>query len=541
MLSGSRGPNEGGGGLDLGLVRFYLDDETVPRLAIPWADVFRGDRAPFVAPLVTEPGASTGAFVSWVPVPYAHRLLVTTERRPSFYRAHYETFSPDTVVTSFDGCTAEASRDAFRAALDSERSNDVESVALDLTRTGAGTLDVIRFQPDAAPTEAALQSARLRITWDDDSVPAVDAPLGAFFGLGLGPARIRALPLWSDGLAFESRFRMPFWSGFHLSVRGLSGSLGIHVGPARYDRAEAGYFHALASSALPTLAGQDFEYAAPRGAGKLVGTVLTVQPASATTKKWWEGDLRSYENGRRTPSIQGTGHEDDHLASWSSTLFEGPFSLPLQGEPSTTILDTSGQVNADATFYRFYPGIEFLDGARHSTEHGSRNSVQSDYRGVAFYYADASGTLLVETDRIDPPDPISRRNHAYSASGESSPTLLSSSFEGRDDRTVVARETIDQTGAAEFHARVDTSNAGCFLRRTYDQRNGRQRALVRIDGVEVGVWYTADSNATHRWAERDYFVPPRHTGGKHYVRVGIERTSALRRGPSRSTECSAPF
>jgi hypothetical protein len=520
------GPKEGGAGLDLGTIHFYLDDEPTPRIAIPWADLFSGDHEPFLAPLVTDNHSSTGAFVSWVPVPFARRLIVTTGVKPGFYQAHYETYPADAVVTSFDGCTPMSSRRLFQDAIDVRPSTEVATVPLDSTFSGAGTLDVIQFQPEGAPAESDLQAARIQIFWDGEATPSVDAPLGAFFGSGLGTAVVRALPLsMNDGL-YESRFRMPFWTGFRLSITGLAGTLRTHVGPSRYPRSGSGYFHAHASEAMPTTPGADFEWLGDDGAGKLIGTVLTVHPASATTKKWWEGDTRSYANGRRTPGIDGTGHEDDHLGAWSTTLFENPFTLPLHGVPATTILDLSGQVNANATFYRFYPGIEFVGGIRHSTEHGSRNGVAGNYAGVAFYYADASGTSLVDTDRLTVADATSRTDHAYTADGESTPFALSSSFEGRDDQTMISETTVDHTGAAGFDVKLDIANRGCFLRRTYDQKNGRQRARVRVDGADVGDWYVADFNATHRWAERDYFLSEKHTAKKTTVHVEIVPATA---------------
>jgi len=516
------GPKEGGAGLDLGTVRFYLDDESTPRLALPWSDLFRGDRAPFLEPLVADNHHTTGAFASWVPVPYSRRLIVTTAIKPGFYQAHYETLPPDAVVTSFDACTALASRDVFREALDFRPSTDVSGVPLDTTFSGAGTLDTIQFRPSGAPTETDLRTARIRIAWDGEATPSVDVPVGSFFGSGLGAAHVRSIPFSMDPNVYENRFRMPFWSGFHLSITGIAGTLSIHIGPTRFARTNAGYFHARASAAEPTVSNQDFEWLGIPGAGKLAGTVLTVHPESPTTKRWWEGDTRSYANGRRTPGINGTGHEDDHLGGWSTTLFENPFTLPLQGVPATEILDTNGQVNANATFYRLYPGVHFLDGIRHSTEHGSENGVTGNYDGVAFYYLAAAPVGLVETDTVSPGDPASRKSHAYTAAGESAPVALSSSFEGRDDATSVTATTADHTGGAAFDVELGVANAGCFLRRWYDQKNGRQRATVRVDGTAVGTWYAADFNATHRWAERDYFVPARFVAGKATAHVEIE-------------------
>ena len=519
------GPEEGGAGLDLGTVRFYLDDETSPRVALPWGDLFSGDVAPFLAPLVADNTVTTGAFASWVPVPYARRLVVTTEKRASFYQAHYETLPVDTELRSFEPCDdLSRSREAFRAALEFQPRTDVESVPLDLTRSGEGTLDTIQFEPATTPSDADLESSRIRIAWDGEVTPSVDAPLGSFFGSGLGPAEVRALPFSIGKGVYESRFRMPYFRGFHLTITGIAGALRIHVSPGRYARGQAGYFHAFSSEERATTPGKDFEYLAAAGAGRLVGTVLTVRPATPTTKKWWEGDLRSFQNGRRTPGIEGTGHEDDHLAGWSNTLFEGPFTLPMQGEPRADILDLNGQYNANATFYRFYPGIEYLDGIRHSTEHGSGNTVAGDYRGVTFYYADPGEAPLVEADALTVVDDAARAAHAYVAEGESPAQALSSAFEGHDAVVSLTASSIAHTGRASFDMSVSASNLGCFLRRVYDQQVGRQRAEVRADGELVGTFYTAESNATLRWAERDYFLPPRFTAGKTRTHIEIVPT-----------------
>ena len=61
-------------------------------------------------------------------------------------------------------------------------------------------------------TPAVLRSARIEMYWDDSPKPAVSAPLGDFFGLGLG----RILPfqnaLFSDpeGRSFNSYIPMPY-------------------------------------------------------------------------------------------------------------------------------------------------------------------------------------------------------------------------------------------------------------------------------------------------------------------------------------------
>jgi len=158
-----------------------------------------------------------------------------------------------------------------------------------------------------------------------------------------------------EGPVLSSRFPMPFWRGFRLEVTGITGRATVRVGPTQYPQGRSGYFRAVCSDA-DAGPGEDFVYVDRPGAGKLVGTVLTVRPGNAPVEKgWWEGDVRSYADGRRTPGVHGTGHEDDHLGGWSNEFLFGPFTLPMNGAPRVDLLDLNRPYNGDATMYRHGP------------------------------------------------------------------------------------------------------------------------------------------------------------------------------------------
>ena len=515
------GPDEGGAGFDAGVVRFYLDGEDAPRVEISSSALFSGAQPPFLSPLVTDNSVSTGAFVSWVPVPFAAHLKVTTTRRPSFYQAHYEVLPADASVASFDpNQDVEKLRAAFESSAEPTAPAGAVTVPLETTLDGPATVDFLEFTAQAPPTDDALAKARIQITWDGMPQPLVDAPLAAFFGSGLGVADVSSLPLSIHGRTFTSRFRMPYLHEAAIRIVGIDGRLRVHARPDS-GLGDAAYFAATYSEAQPTTPGQDFEWLGVSGSGRLVGTTLTVRPAASSVKKWWEGDLRSYADGRRTPGISGTGHEDDNLAGWSNTLFSRPFTLPMAGVPRSDVIDRTGQYNANVSFYRFYPGVPFHSGVRHSTEHGSRNGVQATYSGVAYYYLQSSGSELSLADRVVLGDESSRSAHAYTGEGtEARP--VTSAFEGRDDAERSTLLFVDVTGASSFRATIPAANAGCVLRRVSDQSSGRQAALVRIDGRPVGRWYVAEGNASFRFSERDYFLPPAYTAGKASILVGID-------------------
>lgn len=518
------GPEEGGRGLDLGTLKFYFDDEARPRIQTTASRLFGGKQAPFLAPLVSDNLQSSGGFVSWTPLPYEGRLIITTQKRPRFYIAQYDTHPAGAEMPSWTPALSyDRARAAFSAAARTAEHRGLRQVPLHHRHQGAGTIDLIQFRPAAAVTADQLSRARIRIFWDHEEQPGVDLPLGMFFGSGLGEVCVRSLAFSMEHGRYENRLPMPFWRGFELRVEGIEGELKIALGAARFARGRAGTLRARYRTALPTRPDHDFEWLSFKGAGKLVGTVLAIVPPHPEVKKWWEGDLRSYADGRRTPSMHGTGLEDDHLGGWSNTFFTNTFSLPMHGEPGARVIEYEGeQYNAQVTLYRLWPGIRFMGSIRHSLEHGSRNGVQALYAGAAFFYALPGGPRLRQVDHLDLGDQSSRRSHGFSVKGAEPLRRLESAFEGREDETMETHHVLSHRGAARFMVTITPRNAGCVLRRLFDQHTPRQRARVRVDGAHLTDWYTAERNSELRWAERDLFLPPRVTAGKRELTLSIE-------------------
>jgi hypothetical protein len=512
--------------LNQGQIRFYFDDELTPRADLDSDRLFSGSEPGFPSDLVFDNSRSTGGFVSFVPMPFAGRLRITTSSKPYFYNAQYDTFPVDVPLRSWstegsgallEPLFAESLGDAA-----SEEPDREQVIPLEYSYTGAGTLESLRVR--LAPESIGdLHAARIQISWDEQAAPAVDCPLDMFFGSGLGLTPVRALgfSMRMDPPELVSHFPMPFWRGFRLSITGVQAELSVRIGPEHYRARESGYFHAAFAGENPPAGDQDFQYLQQRSAGKLVGTVLTVVPANpAKDKGWWEGDLRSYANGRRSPSIHGTGHEDDHLGGWSNGFFARPFTLPMNGEPASEILDFNGQYNGNVSMYRLWTGIPFLRELQHSVEHGRANDRGADYQSTSFFYA-TSSDWLSDSDRLVVCDPASRDAHGFVASGEGAPVEVRGSFEGRAYRAGFDACHQNHSGAAEFRLRVAPDNRGVYLRRLYDQSSARQRAEISVDGERLGDWYTVEGNSTSSWSERDYFLPRRFTGDKTELAIRV--------------------
>lgn len=504
--------------LSIGHVRFYFDGEEEPRLAIEANELFASTRPPFAKPLVADSRASSGGFASWVPLPYASSLKITTEKRAFFYMAQYDTYPPDwSLETWTPGCDPRSLIEEFEEASRWQALPASGAASFE----GAGVVERIAFLPKSLPTKTDLRRARIRIWWDGETQPSVDCPLGMFFGLGLGAAPLRAVAFRSDGRAFVNRFPMPFWRGYRVEVEGLEGELLLEVAPQRYSEPEAGLFCATFREERPTTLGQDYVLLETGGAGKLVGTVLAVEPPSPLDKQWWEGDLRCSTNGKRTMNIHGTGHEDDHLGGWSNEFLDSPFTLPMHGEPAVEMLDRDGQFNGNCSLYRLWPGVHFVGGISHSVEHGTENLKNFNYSSVAFWYRH-DAWRLVETDSMEVVDPASRAAHKLASQNESEPILLESCFEGRGYKTHHRAYHACHLNTMEFTLKVDPRNRGVLLRRTYEQFHGRQRARVLVDGELAGIWYTPEENRFCRWAERDFFIPERQARGKTELRVALD-------------------
>jgi hypothetical protein len=512
--------------LGLGRVRFYFDAEANPRAAVDADALFAGGAVGFPASLVFDNARSTGGFVSWVPLTFAGRLKVTTQQRPAFYSAQWDALRSDQTTTSWKPTDAP---DAWARALMApapENPDDGDEVALDWSHEGAALITNLTFRPHGAPTPAALRAARLRITWEDEAAPAVDCPVDAFFGSGLGEAPVRSVAFTMSPGRWQNHLPMPFWRRARVQVTGVAGRLYVRLVANPYDEARAAHLRVVWRQERPTTPGEDFEALRYGGAGRLVATVLTIEPPNAATDKgWWEGDLRSYADGRRTPGVHGTGHEDDHFGGWSNEFFSGPFSLPMHGEPRADLHDHNGQYNGDVTMYRVWTGIPFLGEVLHSFEHGTENNRSVNESAATFFYGE-SRPWIVPSDALDVCDTASRDAHHLLVQGETMLGPLKSAFEGRAYRTQVTMCHHAHTGAATFQLAAAPGNDGLWLRRVFDQSVGRQSAVVRVGGRAVGTWSIAEKNATARWAERDFFIPPGFVGAAALLTVSIEPTGS---------------
>ncbi len=249
---------------------------------------------------------------------------------------------------------------------------------------------------------------RLRIHWDGSPFPSVDAPLGDFFGTGLGLERnIISLPVRNsaDGRSLNCYWPMPFREGARVTVTNEGkqpvGLFYWHVDWRQYDAipADAAYFHAHYRQALPAPPGKNYVIADLKGAGHYIGTVLSV--VQNRTGWFGEGDDMWYVDGETKASLEGTGTEDYFNDAWGFREGTGPYY-------GITVADGQG-VGARSSAYRWHvpDPVPFKKSLRLEIEHKgwtfhdeTDGSVRSPFEeradlfsSVAFWYQKALSPL----------------------------------------------------------------------------------------------------------------------------------------------------
>jgi len=210
-----------------------------------------------------------------------------------------------------------------------------------------------------------LRSLKLEMFWDGEAKPAVAAPLGDFFGVGLGrTAKFHnALFASPEGRSFICYVPMPFRKGARIQVTNESPTDLTHIYyDVDFQRTKAWdgrnlYFHAHWSRDPATTLAKDFELL-PKvtGRGRFLGVNVGVNANPAYRDTWWgEGEVKIFLNADGAhPTFAGTGSEDYIGTGWG----EGEF-----------FNDTSGCLVADEkklqwAFYRFQvPDPVFFDSA----------------------------------------------------------------------------------------------------------------------------------------------------------------------------------
>jgi len=265
------------------------------------------------------------------------------------------------------------------------------------------------------------RSLVLRAFWDDDDQPAVEVPLGDFFGQGWCRfAQLDSVPIAANPHGgFNSYWPMPFRRHAHLTLTNLGAEDARVYYQVTYELADpapdAAYFHAQwhRSNPLAELTPHTI-VAGVTGRGQYVGTYLAW---GVHNDGWWgEGEVKFYlDDDGEFPTICGTGTEDYFGGAWN---FDVPgegytrFSTPDLGLHQ--ILRPDGLYRSQQRFgmYRWHlpDPIRFRSALRVDVQAlGWRSGdryllLRDDIASTALFYLDKSSaarTVLPPADHLE--------------------------------------------------------------------------------------------------------------------------------------------
>lgn len=274
---------------------------------------------------------------------------------------------------------------------------------------GAGVITHIWFTI-ASDDDYHLKNLVLRAWWDGETTPSVEAPIGDFFGLGLGQYFVYESELLAVASvkALNAYFKMPFAKGAKITVTN-EGNVKTNALYFAVDYvtlpslpSNLGRFHAQYRQAAPgkgiindwkvnwaksindlkNLDGKDnYVFLEATGQGHFVGVT---QAVLQNQDGWFgEGDDMIFIDGDTMPTINGTGTEDYYNGAWDFS--SKPFAFQHNGAPYIT---GDEKLGGRYCLYRWHTEgpLAFEKSIRVTIEHGHGNCRSDDFYSVAYWY-----------------------------------------------------------------------------------------------------------------------------------------------------------
>jgi hypothetical protein len=278
----------------------------------------------------------------------------------------------------------------------------------------------------ATPEHYHLKKIVLRIYWDGEQLPAVESPIGDFFGLGLGEYFMYESGPLSIGSqkALNCYFPMPFRRSARITITN-EGEQPIRAFYYNIDwqkhrslPEEIAYFHAEYRQMTPTPGwtsdwklnadkkvndhpnadgAKNYVILETEGRGHFVGVTHNILQNQGD---WWgEGDEMLFIDDKTKPHIIGTGSEDYYLGAWCyGNCGISPFGSVY---PTFAYKNYGNPVNggdsrgAKWMVYRFHTDspIPFEKYFKMTIEHGHANHRSDNFSTVAYWYQQGAHRL----------------------------------------------------------------------------------------------------------------------------------------------------
>jgi hypothetical protein len=410
-------------------IEFYFDGEAQPRISMPLREMFSGKHPPFISPIV---GGAGGGNYSYVPLPYHKSCKIVLKRKHyTFYDINYATFADDAPIKTFDPKDSEKNThdiEAIKTMFESGSDRPLTDfntpagakvtehpfdISLDSSKPAVlfqidqpGRIVGFRIEPASSLTSKD-RDVLIRITWDDDSKPAVLCPVGDFFGYAWGEPAMGGCLVGTSHDVNYCNLPMPFEHSAKIeliSLRKADRAIALRGKIITADaprKQTEGKFYAVWRRENPTTNGQPFTFVETKGRGHIVGLAVQGQGMESGKTPFFEGDDECTIDGELT--IHGTGSEDFFNGGWYDVpdRWDGRFALPLSGCLAyQKHLGRSGG-------YRFMitDAFAFQKSILQTIEHApEKNDLLTDYCGMTYLYCESPPTI-----EMSEPDEAARK------------------------------------------------------------------------------------------------------------------------------------
>ena len=549
-------------------IRYYFDDEATPRIDMDISRFFSNDNPLGIFKKGVADDGGPDYRVMYCPMVFKKRLKVTLSaepggpgpadfspwmgradsirgRRSHWYQYTYHLFSEDKGLSSWSAAQDLAPVvDFYNQHRGFGLGGTSTGLQKNLSLRAGASADMALLKGQGAITSLSVSMSPLnadalfgtwiRIYFDNQEKPSVDAPVGAFFGAypdSLHSVYKTILLGYEAEKGMYANFPMPYWTSARVVLENRSATdisdlqcrlMADTTATGVYPQQRSGYFHAAFNRMSPRKEGYDYNYLTAEGQGHLVGH---------NSQRWnttMEENERTYFDGSLTPQIEGDGFEDDQGFGWGL-------------KPKTFDLFGASVANGGSgSLYRFFlPDLYvFYTGIRHGHQTYGANSPRGhegfyqvgSEQSVTYYYLKNTPALRL-TDQVDVGNAASERRHRYKTIGAASAESGAYWYDGEFNNILYPSPAIKDDGrrvaASEFVVRIDAANQGVRLRKRTDKANNRQLARVYVDGqlVTERPWYTVDYDHAYRdirWYDTSFEIPEKYTKGKKQIRIRIE-------------------
>jgi len=435
-----------------GILRFYFDNETDPRIEGEAMDIISGGKLvdwPLSFSVSEETEYLRRGHNLYLPIPYGKHLKITYEspgikeardgvdeapHRNSeqfYYQINYRSYDPSVKVETFSMEQLESSAEVIEETLEKigNRDRGLEGVDLEtldlsgmlgpgeekeVSLEGEKAVRKLQLKISAADLPQALRSTVIEIAFDGKRT--VWAPVGDFFATGyqIIPAATWYHEVQADG-TLSVYWIMPFREKAVIRLKNL-GQQEVKIENAELDASawewteRTMYFGSswYQNTRIDTGLEKDrdghgefydVEYARLEGKGVYVGDAVALFNCSPA---WWgEGDEKIFVDNEPFPSHFGTGTEDYYGYAWCRPE---PFVHPFIAQP-----DGSGNLSVGYTLdmrFRVLDAIPFREKLQFDMEMWHWGYTIMNHAPVTYWYIMPETEIGISPDIEGAKEPV---------------------------------------------------------------------------------------------------------------------------------------